>query len=504
MQSEYTSALNELTALRKTHSDTLASHCKYLHTLLASVNTSRAKNGSSKDVTVDSDLICNPDHSKWEKLAGCVTTSVLALTEASKRTKKEVKLLKATNNSLVATLQSADALYKESSEKLTIDMESHEKQWIEKTNKLRAQYDTKLMQVEERLLEFEKKTAELNHEIEICVEEKAYYKTMLEKSEQKIKELDNLLQEKTLALSLSDQQLNQSLNREKECSARAQQLESQVGQMLEVHRGYKNDRACLLACSCLLAGSLYPALARVHELSEQRKILLKQLTLRERLHQQVSQIVGSIQSEIGEHQNKSGNSQCLKTNGLSVPTISPLLQFRKFSIVVLAINRLKKVHKRTSRLFSVDVAFPSSVRHHVSIHMGQQVSKQSRLSQQQHKRQSTDIANWLRSERVLSDIRDSFTGLQSSLDAITSKQSNPRGQSTSSLRTSNQRRVIINPTKDCFIQLLEKMSSRFQPACENYVSNDSLCYRLSRGLEQALRRKTARQYYCSSAKVRYV
>ncbi len=498
---EHTSALNDLKALRNTHSDLVVSHCKYLHTLFASLNVSRTKNGSSTDVSTDSELNWSPDRSKWEGLTGCVTTAVMALTEALKRTKKDVKLLKATNTSLVTTLQSADALYKESTEKLTSNMESQEKQWNQRTNELKTQYDTKLIDVEERLLEFEQKIAELNREIEICVDEKTRLETMLDQSEQKVEELNHLLREKTLALSSSGKKLSECLLKEKECSIHTQQLEEQVSQMQEVHRGYKNDRACLLACNCLLAGSLFPALAHVKELSKQRSIILKQLALCETVRQRVIQIVRSIRYEIGERQNRLENSQRLITNGSPPPILTPLLHFRKISIVVLAVNRLKKMRKQTCHLFSIDISSPNSKRHHVNVHMGQQWSKRSRLPQQQYEQQTTDIARWLRSERVLSDVRDSFSDLQSTLDTITSKQTDPRCQFPSNLRPSYHQTFIVNPTRDCFVQLLEKMSCHFHTDCESHVLSGSLCYHLGRGLERALCRGVGQHDYCSSTEV---
>ncbi len=323
---------------------------------------------------------------------------------------------------------------------------------------------------------------------------------MLDQAEQRIEEINNLLQEKTLRLSTLNQKLEECLNKEKEFSLKNQQLEEQLSQVQEVHRGYKNDRACLLACNCLLAGSLFPTLARVQELTKQKKVLLRQLALCEKLRQQVIGIVRSIQSDIGEPQSQSvlENSQCSIIGNSKSPT-TPLLRFRKVSIVILAVNRLKKMGKQTTCLFSINLS--SICNHHITVQLGQRLSKHSH-SPQQH--QATDIASWLRSERVLSDARDCFSDLQSTLDSITSKQNSSYNQSPIRQRlSSNQKlecqRVIINPTKNCFVQILEKMSCRFHSDCGSPTS-DSLCYRLSRGLERALH-SVSGQGYCNSTEV---
>lgn len=501
VHSEYTSTLNELKTLRKTHADAVTNHCKYLHTLLSSLNASKTKNSSSSECGSDSELISlGSDQNKWERLAGSVTTAIVALADALKRTKKEAKHLQATNTSLVATLQSTDDMYKESMGKMTSNMESQERHWAERTNELKILYDTKLIESKERCLETEQQIVGLKQEIETSSSERNHYKTMLDQAKQRIEEINNLLQEKTLRLSTLNQKLEECLNKEKEFSLKNQQLEEQLSQVQEVHRGYKNDRACLLACNCLLAGSLFPTLARVQELTKQKKVLLRQLALCEKLQQQVIGIVRSIQSDIGEPQSQSvlENSQCSIIGNSKSPT-TPLLRFRKVSIVILAVNRLKKMDKQTACLFSINLS--SICNHHITVQLGQRLSKHSHPPQQH---QATDIASWLRSERVLSDVRDCFSDLQSTLDSITSKQSSSYNQSPIRQRpSSNQKlecqRVIINPTKNCFVQILEKMSCRFHSDCGSLTS-DSLCYRLGRGLERALH-SVSGQGYCNSTEV---
>ena len=511
-RSEYTSILNELSTLKKTYSDEITTHCHYLHTLVTSLNSSKTKPGSSSGGSSESDLISwSSDQTKWENLTSSVTTAVMAISEALKRTKREVKYLKATNSSLVATLESADALYKESAGKLTSNMEAQERQWTQRTNEMKSLYDSKLTESEEKCMELEQRMIRLKREIDTCSVESNHYKTLLDQADQRIEELNESVEEKTQTLSRLSQELKESQNKEQECSLANQKLQDQLTQLHEIHKGYKNDRACLLACTCLLAGSLFPALARIKELSTQRSILLRQLSSCEKLHRQCCEIVWSIQSNIGEPQSQNAleSSQCSIVGGSKSPTL-PLLRFRKVSIAVLAVNRLKRLRSRRQNcsLFSLDLVTQSSSTHHLSVHIGQRATKHTKpvsSSQQQQSQQTSDIASWLRSERVLSDVRESFSDLQSSLDSITShpKQSSARTQSPSKQLTSTKHKSdnlkIIRPTQDCYLQLLEKMSLRFDREDQCLASASSLCSRLCQGLEKTLQR--AHQGYSNCTEV---
>lgn len=507
--SEYTSTLNELASLKKTISDKMTSHCNYLHTLLTSINSSKTKQGSLGEGSSDSELI-NWDidgGNKWESLTGPVTTAVMALMEALKRTKREAKHLKATNTSLVSTLQSTDTMYKKSTEKLTSDLESQERQWTQRVGELKSQYNTKLVESETKCFQLEQKIAELRREIDSTLDERGHYKTLLAQNECRVEELDQSLKEKVQNISALKQQLKEILNREKEISDTNHQLQDQLSQLQEVHRGYKNDRACLLACTCLLVGSLFPALVCIQELANQRTVLLRQLASSEKLRKQVFGLVRSIQNDIGEPQSQSPleSSQCsLIISSKSPP---PLLRFRRVSIAVLALNRLKKLRKGTTSLFSINIATASiNPQLHFAVHVGQRLNKHLKQVQhsQKHGHSATDIAGWLRSERVLSDVRDCFSDLQSTLDSITLKQSSSRTHSPNqqtSKQKLNDQRIIVNPTRDCFIQLMRKMSPRFTRDNDSVLMGESLCCRLRLGLEKALQRVSAHHSYCSSAEV---
>ena len=489
----------------------MTSHCRYLHSLFASINSTKVKTGSSSEGSSESDLISwGSDQTKWESLTGSVTTAVMALAEALKRTKREVKYLKATNSSLVATLESADALYKESAGKLTLNMEAQERQWTQRTNELKSLYDSKLTESEEKCAELEQRIAQLTRELETCSVERNRCERLLDQANRRIEELNQSMEQKTQHQLHLTQQLRESHNTERECSLTNQKLQDQLAQVQEVHRGYKNDRACLLACTCLLAGSLFPALARIQELSTQRSVLLRKLTSCEKLHRQVCEIVRSIQSDIGEPESQTTpeGSQCSVFNGSKAPT-PPLLRFRKVSIVVIAANRLKRLCKLNHSLFAIDLVTQSSSTHHVSVHIGQRITKHSKpanASRQQQAYQVSDIASWLRSERVLSDVRESFSELQSTLDSITShqsKQSSARSQSPSKQLASSKHKSgsqkILSPTRDCYLQLLEKMSVRFSREDQSIAFSGSLCSRLGRGLEKTLQK--VQQGYSNTTEV---
>ena len=528
-QTMYRESAEELSALKKKYTMERDIHCNYLHSLLDRLSPSKSKNsqGSSSENNATSDLphwgtTSSRPHLQWDNLSAAVNTTTVALSEALKQTKRELKQVKSTNNSLNSMLESVDALHKESTQKLTVNIEEQERQWTQRTCELKNHYDAKLVEAEQRCLEFEGHVSELKREVANISAEKDHCETMLSHSEQQIQELNQTVKERADKVSSLNHQIEEYTNREKVVSQLNQQLESQLSQLQEVHRGYKNDRACLLACTCLLVGSLFPALRRVQDLTVQQTNLLKQLSACNKFHAQVCELVTSIQTDVCEPQNQNESSQLSGSSSAS----HPLLRFRKVVIVVLAANRLLKFRKRSKFLFSLDLPSwnysLSACQHHLSVHIGHRYLKSSKQKQSpealpSHQRPLTnDIASWLRSEKVLSDVRDSFSDLQATLDSCTSHQSkqstsHSRSFSRSTHKTSSRKKleqdlVLVNPTRDCFGRLLQKMSLRFE---ENSslshapvsLSVDYLCCRLGRGLECILKRLPSLHGYIGSTEV---
>ena len=112
-------------------------------------------------------------------------------------------------------------------------------------------------------------------------------------------------------------------------------------QLSQAHKAYKNDRACLLCCVCLLAGSLFAGQERIQQLCLQKHLLLR--TMDPQLHQ----------------------PRCnSKDRGHSLPKClnSVITHFRIVAIVVMALFRLRKL--KSTRLSSSEFSnhlgvFPS-------------------------------------------------------------------------------------------------------------------------------------------------
>lgn len=529
-QSKYRESAQELSALKKKYATEHDNHCRYLCSLLDHLSPSKSKNsqGSSSENNSTSDLprwgtTSSRPHIQWDNLSAAVNTATVALSEALKRTKRELKQIKSTNSSLSSMLESVDALHKESTQKLTLNIEEQERQWTQRTDELKNHYDAKLVETEQRCVEFERHASELKREVDNMSAEKEHCETMLSHSEQRIQELNQTVKERADKVSSLNHEIEECTNREKVVSQLNQQLDGQISQLQEVHRGYKNDRACLLACTCLLAGSLFPALHRVQDLTVQRINLLKQLSACNKLHTQVCELVNSIQTDIGEPQNQNESSQFSLSLGSSF-ALHPLLRFRKAVIVVLAANRLSKFRKRSKFIFSLNLPSRnhslSACQHPLSVHIGHRYLKSSKQKQSpevlpSHQRllSTNDLASWLRSEKVLSDVRDSFSDLQATLDSCTShqskqspSQSHSPTQKTSSRKKLEQDLVLVNPTRDCFERLLQKMSPRFEESSSLShapvsLSVDSLSCKLRTGLECALKRLPSLHGYIGSTEV---
>lgn len=168
-------------------------------------------------------------------------------------------------------------------------------------------------------------------------------------------------------------------------------LTSQLAHARSVQKVYKNDRACLLSCVCLVAGSLFASQQKIQQLRLQKQLLLRLK----------NQQLCSIRAQ--DHSSRDGSSQGHCTRGI--------LYFRILAIVVLAVCRLRRLKSRSLRLSC------HQGDHGVPPYIGLKANRcKSVTSPSEGVVSNRDIARWLRSESVLLDVRECFSGLQSSLD----------------------------------------------------------------------------------------
>ena len=486
-RSSHQTTLEKLDMLKQTHRNDSEEHCRFLSLLHEQLRMT--VNSSIPSASSDSELESNhswpststplkhPIPADWASLSNAVSTAALALSEALKRSKKEAKSLKLTVSNLQSTLESTRAMQKETTCKLMLNHEEQESQLNQRNEQMKANFEALLVEAENK------------------------------------------------ALSLQ-QRLDDALRDVAQLSESKQQLETQLKQIQEAHRVYKNDRACLLSCTCLLAGSLFPALLRLQQLQLQKAVLLKQLLEAQKLHKSVIEVVTSIQDHIGVHivaSTEHSRSDRVSDSERTQPrAISSLLKFRKAVIVVLAVKRLQaSSHSQNSILFRV--SYPRNIgQFQIPVYLGLREKKSSNKSSpttgssplpsytqsyRTLKPSSKELASWMRSEKALVEVRESFTHLQSLLDSCTTQQQkklqlqNRRqgSRKEKSFKDSNHT-LVLRPARTAFETLLEKMGEHFPHMNDSSnVSSDclyylrlhpkSLCYQLAQGLSTILRKK---------------
>ena len=290
-----------------------------------------------------------------------------------------------------------------------------------------------------------------------------------------------------------------------------QQVEVHLTRLQEVHQTYKNDRACLLACTCLLAGSLFPALERIQQLLVEKSLLQKQISSHKKLQMKVCELVALIQAYIGDspptENRKNGTPRLVSP---SEYVYRPLLRFRKLVIVILAVNRLLKLCTESMVTFSLRGTGSRNLNPNLRVCVGTRDRKVPSRRKRGVVRPSPrcsnkDLVGWLRSETMLIEVRESFTELQSVLDACTvlhHPYQSRGGRKEMALPNHTKRQPdfessAIAPTKAAFAILLEKVASHFPltphspPPPPSHVTlltpPDSLWSRLGEGLTVVLR-----------------
>ena len=206
-----------------------------------------------------------------------------------------------------------------------------------------------------------------------------------------------------------------SLREIEQLAASKRELVAKLDLVQETHRSHRLDRACLLSSTCLLAGALFPALERSRRLQAEKSLLLGRVSELEGLKSQVVEIVASILTDIEQSEEPQSTTSLVS---LSRPRFfHPLLAFRKAAIAILAAKRILKLHKESMLIFRTSRGSgTSSVAVNITYREKQHLKRRDERSLKRSKFSSKDLAAWLRSERTLSEVRESFSDLQNTLD----------------------------------------------------------------------------------------
>ena len=224
----------------------------------------------------------------------------------------------------------------------------------------------------------------------------------------------------------------------------------------------------------------------------EKTFLVKQVCSYRKLEAQVSEIVASITADIGPVENGELNGRGNPQLPHSGSKCHPLLRFRKVAIAVVAAKRLLKLQEESQLVFSVMGVGDTLPR--VPVCMGRRSSKRkgrvSWVVQPPPKISGEDLARWLRSEKVLLEVRDSLSELQATLDTCTSHTHRSSKADTLPKARPELENAALKPTKDSFTLLLQKIHPHFQPP-SSLLAAGSLWQRLLQGLASILRVKMA-------------
>ena len=393
--SQHTATKSKLTSLQRKLATVNNVHCKFLQALLEDFTAIGDSN--SNDVQIETN---------WTKLSETIKESVSSLIQSFLQARKEsecCKLVIGKQRSLIETLE---RLHEESEGKITAakwrGME--EKPW-------NSHVDS------------DERHASTHDEMK-----KHIYQSLDE-------------------LKCSQIQLKKTNKR----------LRSELTRLKQVCKVYKNDRACLLSCVCLLVGNIFPILSQIQQLCFQ-KCLLKQM-------------------------------RTTTLSSTQIPTqSSAILRFRRVIIVVLAINRLIRLKNGSTQLFKTVIS-PAEINQSnfvsTSVHLGLKSRHLTTLSQIS----ARDILQWMRSEHVLLAVRKLFSTLQSTLDRCTLDEKDFQSGTYSKRQIIDHLKLSL---KECHGNFMKRMNSYFNPLELGFDTqfglHSSLWCQLGNGLKIALKK----------------
>ena len=226
----------------------------------------------------------------------------------------------------------------------------------------------------------------------------------------------------------------------------------------------------------------------------EKEFLVKQVCSYQKLEAQVSEIVASITADIGPVED-GGSGRGNPQLPYSGSKCHPLLRFRKAAIAVVAAKRFLRLQEESRLIFSV-VGVGGSLPQ-VPVCVGRRSSKRrgrvTRMVQPPPKVSDEDLARWLRSEKVLLEVRDSLSELQATLDSCTSHTQRSSGKEKTATLSKGRpelENAALEPARISFTSFLQKAHPHFQPS-SSLMAAGSLWHRLGQGLAGILRVKMA-------------
>ena len=343
--SQQNQVMEDLLSLKKRLASENEAHCNFLQTLLDLIAHESPSTAHS------------PSAPKWGKLSASVLASiesVLASLQCCKTVLERQHLL----------LEDAAQMHEEALSRLALEKEERERQWEHRLAELKRNYEMLLMERDGEV--------SLNPPIQAS---------------------------RDAITSEHSEQLKKPISKQEQSNS---DLTSQLAQLKEIHKVYKNDRACLLSCVSLMTVSCYSALNRIQQLCFQKHALVHLLG---RSHQAFRSRTGIVEGS--EPQNS------------AQPPIK-VLRLKVIAIVVLAANRLQQLRTDTAQFFKSNFPMSETGLCWTTMlpHIGLKPSR-SGLTARGCVLSDVDLARWLRSEQVLVDARRCFSGLQATLDSYT-------------------------------------------------------------------------------------
>ncbi len=385
----------------------------------------------------------------WTEMSKVVKSSVTKLAKSYKEAREEIKECKLVLKKQQSLLESAADMHEEAVSKLNVEESEKEKQWEQRLTEIKRHYELLLIEKDggvdrNRLHLLEELQAQVNMQSSELQKLKHIHTQLKEQNHQ----LENLRGEKNQL-----EEANSTLN-------------SQLTQLKEIHKTYKNDRACLLSCVCLMVSTLLPSISRVQQLSFQKHILL------------------NLWRKAKEKSTSENNLQ-LHTNSKVVcvgvkRTMNRRKKcFRIAVIVAIAANRLVKLRSEGLQFLSLNKMYAISLPSASSHKSPRSQPFASTISDQ-------DIALWLRNEQVLYDVRNHMSSLQTTLDLCTKKHLSSSRKYSSSEKESMKSLVI-----DCHHKFLKRVLTHYNvhhdfSVFDISIQHNSLWYKLGLGLEASL------------------
>lgn len=342
--SQHKQTTHEILSLNKKFKSENRSHCQFLMEMLRVL---------SSDVAAD--------EFDWALLSAQVKTCIQTMLNSLSQCREEIKCCKMVMERQNCLLESAAQIHESGLVQQELEEEQREKQWQQRLTELKRSYESILMEG-------------VNGGITLNLQSRC------NDSMQELEQLDRL----KCRLELSNAHLTTHLAHAK-----------------DVQKSYKNDRACLLSCVCLITGSLFACHQQIQQLRHEKQLLV-----------QISRSSDTWHGYVHSH------APVRETQASQRPCNRGILYFKIVTIVVMAVNRLKRLRSESLRL-SLSSCLECGNHLGVLPFIGLKASKSKPLTNTDCAVSNRDVARWLRSKQVLLDARKCFSALQSSLDAFT-------------------------------------------------------------------------------------